>query len=78
MAIAESVLKIIEISLHLINRVEADKIKNEILQLRSDYIEELSKDYDSIDDARLFSMELRLSGIIQLYSAAASGSNPKD
>lgn len=78
MIIAQSVLSIIEISLHLIDQYEADKIKNEIASLRSDYAEELSKPYDDIDDARLYSIKLRLNGIVQLYSTAAQSAGTKN
>ena len=78
MAIADSVLKIILVSLHLIEKAQADKIKNEILSLQTDYAEEWGKPYEEIDDARLHSIKLRLDGIIQLYSAAAQGTPTKD
>ena len=78
MAIAETVLKIIEISLHMVNRALANQITNEILALRSDYAEEWGKPYEEIDDGRLYSIQLRLDGIVQLYSAAAKGTPTKD
>lgn len=77
MGIAESVLKIIEISLRLVEKSLADRIKNEILSLRSDYAEELGKPFDQIDDDKLYSIRLRINGIVQLYTSAIEGSDTK-
>jgi|GEM_PF-6825547 hypothetical protein len=72
----QTILEIILVGLKFLDRLDQDKIKKEILGLQNDYAQELSKDYDSIDDARLYSLRLRLTGIVQLYCSAAQGQNP--
>jgi hypothetical protein len=71
----QTILDIILVGLRFLDRVSQDKIKKEILGLQTDYAAELSKPYDQIDDARLYSLKLRLDGIVQLYCSAAQGSD---
>jgi hypothetical protein len=71
----QTILEIILVGLKFIDRASQDKIKNEILELQTDYAAELSKEYDQIDDGRLYSLRLRLDSIISLYCAAAKRSD---
>ena len=71
----QTILEIILVGLKFIDRASQDKIKNEILGLQTDYAAELSKEYDQIDDGRLYSLRLRLDSIISLYCSAAKRSD---
>ncbi len=79
----ETILSIVLVGLKFLDRVDQDKIKSKILDLRTKYAEEIARqqrpiepgeeiteDNRPIDNARVFSLERELRDILQLYSSA--------
>ncbi len=71
-----TILEIVLIGLKFLERADQDKIRKEILELRTQYATELAKPENQIDDALLDSISAHLVRILSLYRSAIEGTNP--